>query len=99
MICWQEGDMGKSYKKEFQEWKRQYREDEFCESLPGVDLSIGDKVMFTNSSGITFGPYEVLAFQLPDKYGRCLFFDHDAYWFPATLESLRLCGQGKREKR
>lgn len=91
--------MGKSYKKEFQEWKRQYGEDEFCDSLPGVDLRIGDKVMFTNSLGITFGPYEVLAFQLPDKYGRCVFFDHDAYWFPATLESLRLCGQGKREKR
>ena len=98
MICWQEGNMGKSYKKEFQEWKRQYGEDEFCDSLPGVDLRSGDKVMFTNSSGITFGPYEVLAFQRPDKYGRCVFFDHDAYWFPATLESLRLCGKERAER-
>ena len=70
-----------------------YKKDNFYDSLPVVDLKIGDKVMFTNSSGITFGPYEILAFQTPDKYGRCVFIDHDSYWFPATLESLRPCGK------
>lgn len=86
------------YKKDFEKWRKQYKEDEFCESLPGIDLKIGDKVMFTNEAGITFGPYEVLAFQTPDKYGRCVFIDHDSYWFPTTLESLRLCGKERAGK-
>lgn len=79
-----------SYKDEFMRWKKE-REAEgmvFFNRLSDVmdtdrELAVGDMVMFTNEYGIKFGPCEVLAFGAP-RYGRCVYWDHSSYWFPAA---------------
>lgn len=60
------------------------------EVLPNsdYDLKIGDKVMFTNDYGVTFGPHEVIGFYKGDLRGRYVFIDYDCFWFPAKLENL-----------
>lgn len=84
-----------SYKEEFNKWKSQ-REAEgkkFYDKLSDIfpntdnDLKVGDKVMFTNDYGVTFGPAEVLAFS-PHVYGRVVYWDNSAYWFPARPDQL-----------
>ncbi|MDO5419769.1 MAG: hypothetical protein Q4F50_06885 [Bacteroides sp.] len=88
--------MTRSYKKDFQHWRAE-RETEgmvFYNRLSEVmdtdnDLSVGDMVMFTNDFGVTFGPHEVLAFERPENRDRCIYFDHDAYWFPARPGQLK----------
>lgn len=54
-----------------------------------VNLSTGDMIMYTNEYGVTFGPHQVLGFCEPDEYGRCIYFDHDAYWFPAKIHEVQ----------
>ena len=87
----------KSYKKDFELMKKEWESVGFTffDTLYDADIQVGDKVMFTNDVGIIFGPYEVLAFQKPGPDGRCVFIDHDCYWLPVTLESLRQCGKEK----
>lgn len=53
------------------------------------DLSVGDRVIFTNDHGVVFGPHEVLAFGKPVN-GRCVYIDSDAYWFADRPEQLTL---------
>lgn len=53
-----------------------------------IQLTVGDQIMFTNDYGITFGPYEVLGFCEPTKYGRCIYFDHESYWFPCGVTQI-----------
>lgn len=81
-----------SNKNDFYEWKKN-SSIQFCQSLPNTSLKIGDMVTFTNEFGLVFGPYEVLAFKQPDKYGRCVFINKDSYWFPVTLDSLKVVEQ------
>lgn len=84
-----------SHKKDFQRWKAE-REAEgkvFYNRLSEVtdtdnELSIGDMIMFTNDYGVVFGPHEVLAFDKPEEWDRCVYFEHDAYWFPARPDQL-----------
>ena len=84
-------------KKEFQEWKaaREVKGSVFYNRLSEVidtenDLAVGDIVAFTNDNGVVFGPHEILAFDIPGDWGRCVYFDHDAYWFPARPEQLTI---------
>lgn len=37
---------------------------------------------------------ELLAFQKPTNGGRCVFFDHESYWFPARPDQLTLIRKG-----
>lgn len=90
-----------THKKEFQEWKaaREAKGSVFYNRLSEVidtenDLAVGDMVAFTNDNGVVFGPHEVLAFDIPGKWGRCVYFDHDAYWFPARPEQLTILSKG-----
>lgn len=87
----------RTYKKEFQEWKaaREVKGSVFYNRLSEVidtenDLAVGDIVAFTNDNGVVFGPHEILAFDIPGDWGRCVYFDHDAYWFPARPEQLTI---------
>lgn len=96
--------MERSYKKDFQRWKaEQEAESEvFYNRLSEVtdtdnDLTVGDMVTFTNDYDVVFGPHEVLAFRKPWNGGRCVYFDHDAYWFPARPDQLTLVKKGGAE--
>lgn len=86
--------MEKSYKEKFKDFANKIKDDiEIYDSLKSVmftdiDLKVGDKVMFTNDYGVTFGPHEVLGFCKPSKTGRCIFLDYDCYWFPAKVENV-----------
>lgn len=96
--------MERSYKKDFQRWRAE-REAEgkvFYNRLSEItdtdnDLTVGDRVMFTNDYGVVFGPHEVLAFGKPTSSGRSVYFDHDAYWFPARPDQLTFVRKGGAE--
>lgn len=85
-----------SHKDDFLCWKAE-REAEgtvFYDRLSEVidtdkDLTVGDRVIFTNDYGVVFGPHEVLAFGKPVN-GRCVYIDNDAYWFADRPELLTL---------
>lgn len=53
-----------------------------------IELAKGDQIMYINDYGLTFGPYEVLGFQEPSKYGNCIYFEHDSYWSPCKVVSV-----------
>ena len=53
-----------------------------------IDLSIGDKILFVNDYNVTFGPHKILGFCKPNPDGRCVYFDHVSYWFPAKLNQI-----------
>ena len=70
--------MTMSHKEDFQRWKARYEAEGtiFYDRLSEVtytdrDLSVGDRVIFTNDHGVVFGPHEVLAFGKPVN-GRCV---------------------------
>lgn len=87
---------GRSYKKAFLRWKTEREADGkvFYDRLSEVmktdsEMKVGDMVVFTNDAGLVFGPYEVLAFEKPDNIkDRCVFIDHDSYWFSERPENL-----------
>lgn len=89
---------GKSYKEAFLHWKAGREADgkEFYNRLSEVmetecEMKVGDKVVFTNSAGLIYGPYEVLAFEkASDSSGNCVYIDHDSYWFSERPEDLFL---------
>ena len=88
--------MTMSHKEDFQRWKARYEAEGtiFYDRLSEVtytdrDLSVGDRVIFTNDHGVVFGPHEVLAFGKPVN-GRCVYIDSDAYWFADRPEQLTL---------
>lgn len=92
---------GISHKEDFLRWKaeREAEGEVFYNRLSEVidtdnDLSVGDVVAFTNDYGVVFGPHEVLAFDKPENWGRCVYFDHDAYWFSARPDQLTLMKKG-----
>lgn len=93
-----------SYKEDFQRWRAKCEAEGsvFYNRLSEVietdsDLAVGDMVAFTNDYGVVFGPHEVLAFDKPGKWGWCVYFDHDAYWFPARPDQLTLLSKGGAE--
>lgn len=91
---------GISHKEDFEKWRKepikriydssdQVTADKANSCRIGDEiLRKGDMVLFTNEAGIIFGPHEVLGFRKPTSYGQCVYFDHDAYWFPARLNEL-----------
>ena len=50
-----------------------------------MGLTKGDQIMYINDRGLTFGPYEVLGFREPSKYGNCIYFEHVSYWCPCKV--------------
>ncbi len=96
--------MERSYKEDFLRWKeeREAKGKVFYNRLSEVidtdnDLSVGDMVAFTNDYGVVFAPHEVLAFDKPEDWNRCVYFDHDAYWFPARPDQLTILSKGGAE--
>ncbi len=94
------------HKEDFRRWKEEREAEgvEFFNRLSEVmdtdnDLEVGDMVAFTNDYGVVFGPHEVLAFRKPEDKGwdRCVYFDHDAYWFPARPDQLTILSKGGAE--
>lgn len=91
---------GISHKEDFEKWckepiKRIYDSSDQVTADKANSCRIGDeilrkgdRVLYTNEFGIIFGPHEVLGFREPTNYGRCVYFDHDAYWCPARLSEL-----------
>lgn len=89
-----------SHKEKFESWREKQSEPIFDSSdrvtedkvnssrIGDAILQKGDRVLFTNDYGIVFGPHEVLGFRKPISSGHCVYFDHDAYWFPARLSQL-----------
>jgi hypothetical protein len=90
-----------THKRDFRAFQARYeaKGEVFYDRLSDVidtdrDISVGDLVEFRNDYGIIFGPYEVLAFQKPTNGGRCVYFDHNAFWFPARPDQLTLIRKG-----
>lgn len=89
------------YKQQFQQMIEQSKEplyDNLSDVIPDTeqDLHKGQKVMFTNQYGYTFGAYEIFGFCRPDSLGRCVYIDKSSYWFPASPSSLTLVKEGER---
>ncbi len=85
-----------SHKEDFLRWKARCEAEGtiFYDRLSQAtytdrELSVGDRVIFTNDYGVVFGPYEVLAFGKPVN-GRCVYTDSEAYWFADRPEQLTL---------
>jgi hypothetical protein len=80
------------------EWIKSRQDMTFVERLSDIqetdrDIKVGDRVMFTNVSGFTFGPFEVIGISKDNelwKYGRCVFLNKDSYWYPCKPEELTL---------
>ena len=93
---------GRSYKKAFLRWKAEREADGkmFYDRLSKVmktdsEMKVGDMVVFRNDAGLVFGPYEVLAFEKTDNIkDRCVYIDHDSYWFSERPENLLLVQKG-----
>lgn len=89
---------GRSYKEAFLRWKAERKANGkvFYDRLSEVmdtdcNMKVGDKVIFTNDAGLVYGPYEVLAFDMPDNdRGRCVYIDHDSYWLSESPDDLLL---------
>ena len=63
----------------------------------GYGFKVGDKVTFTNDYGVKFSPHVVTGFVInPSKrdYGRTIYWDSDAYWFPARPDMLKKIEKG-----
>lgn len=93
---------GKSYKEAFLRWKAEREADGkvFYNRLSEVmktdiEMKVGDMVIYTNDTGLVFGPYEILAFEeAENNKDRCIYIDHNCYWFSERLENLLLVQKG-----
>lgn len=74
--------------KEFKSWVKS-KNVEVSNSVPGVDLKVGQKVTYTNDYGVKFEGYTILGFCTPDN-GRCVFLNKDSYWFPVDPKNLTI---------
>lgn len=52
------------------------------------ELKVGDVVTFTNDYGVAFPGHVVTGFSPTVYHGRFVYFDHDAWWFSVSPESL-----------
>jgi len=72
----------------------QKKYDDFVASLettPPVEceFAVGDVVTFTNEYGVSFPGQTIIGFAEDDSfYGRFIYTDSDAYWFPSRPEEL-----------
>lgn len=90
--------MAQTHKQDFLQWA-QRNNVSVLDAMPNCDLHKGQMVMFTNDYGVTFGPHEVLGFAPePTSSGRCVYFDHDAYWLPARPDQLTPVSNGAGEE-
>ena len=82
-----------SYKREFANWMKEENKkvyDKLSDATKdaGKDLFKGQKVNVINGGGIEIGPYEIVGFCKPDKYGNCVYLDWDCYWFTKNIEDI-----------
>ena len=85
------------------DWLKSQKNMQFVDRLSAIqetdrDIKVGDKVMYTNQYGATFGPYEVMAISKDNclwKYGRCVYLNKESYWFPCKPEELTLLQHGQ----
>ena len=90
--------MTQTHKQDFLKWV-QRNNVSVLDAMPNCDLHKGQMVMFKNDYGATFGPHEVLGFAPePTSSGRCVYFDHDAYWLPARPDQLTPVSNGAGEE-
>lgn len=59
------------------------------DTLEGCEFKKGDIVTFTNEFGVSFPNREILGFQEPNEYGRCVYLDNSSYWFPVRIKDLK----------
>lgn len=82
-----------SYKREFADWVKEKNKevyDKLSDVIKdtGKKLFKGQKVNVINAFGIEIGPYEIVGFCKPDKYGCCVYLDWDCYWFAKNVEDI-----------
>lgn len=78
--------------------RRQNKINEMVKTISSVPLSemkfkVGDKVIFTNrETGVKLEKtFTILGFKKPEEfYGREVYLDWDAYWFPVYKSELEL---------
>jgi hypothetical protein len=58
----------------------------------GCPFVVGQRVVFTNDQGVTFGPLRVYGFDVAPHYGRAVYILKDSYWMPVRVDSLRAHG-------
>lgn len=55
------------------------------------EFKIGDRVRFTNDSGVAFSNLEIIGFAEDDSfYGRYIYLNTSSYWFPVHPDFLTL---------
>jgi hypothetical protein len=61
---------------------------------PNCKVKLGQKVLYTNNYGVTFGPHKIIGFCKGDgllfKYGRHIYLDFDSYWCPVAESGLEV---------
>lgn len=69
---------------------------ETCDTLDEVlkidiNFKVGDRVIFTNDYGFSFGPYTIQGISKNyDVNGRRIFIDKESFWFPCSAKNLKL---------
>lgn len=71
---------------EFKEWLAKRPEIKLIDEVAG--FRVGDKVTFTNDSGVVFPGHTILAIDAEEFYGRQIYLDYDCYWFPSNPKNL-----------
>lgn len=81
-----------SYKRQFREFVEREKiklYDNLSDVIEtDIQLSVGDRIMFTNDYGVTFGSYELLGFSEPNECGGYIYFDHESYWNPCKVTQI-----------
>ena len=78
----------------FGERRREIKRQKFVESLrqePPVEcpFKVGDEVTFTNEYGVAFPGLRIVGFDEDDSfYGRFIYLNDSAWWFPCKQEQL-----------
>lgn len=72
--------------------RERFIESKEYEAVSPVDCEfrVGEKVMFTNDRGVTFGPHTVIGFATPENMvgNRFVYLDYDCAWFPCSPDSI-----------
>lgn len=83
----------KSHTADFVKWRRRHpREVVNTPEEAGITttLKVGDKVTFTNMYDEKFPNLHILGFCKPILIDHCVYLDYDYYWFPVSLDELKL---------
>jgi hypothetical protein len=70
-----------------------------AQPIPPVpcEFKVGDLVTFTNDYGVVFPDKVVTGFLPKVDYGRFVYFDADAWWFPVSPQNLTKQSQAVHE--